>query len=188
MDSEPELESLMLEYQRGDLAAASSLVHRLSPQLHRFFGFQGTSRREADDLLQETWLGVHEARHTYRPGAAVLPWVYAIARHIRVDHFRRTLRHNSKTQTFVRESAAAAQTGQPSVEHPDLEALLAELPDSQREVIAMLKVAGMSLEEVARATGSSVGSVKQKAHRAYEKLRKQFERLRKGSISGGADR
>ena len=35
----------------------------------------------------------------------------------------------------------------------------------------MLKVAGMSLEEVARATSSSVGSVKQKAHRAYETLR-----------------
>jgi RNA polymerase sigma-70 factor (ECF subfamily) len=38
-------------------------------------------------------------------------------------------------------------------------------------VIEMLKVTGMSLEEVARATSSSVGAVKQKAHRAYEKLR-----------------
>jgi RNA polymerase sigma-70 factor (ECF subfamily) len=54
---------------------------------------------------------------------------------------------------------------------PDLEALLAQLPESQREVVAMLKISGMSLEEVARATSSSVGSVKQKAHRAYEKLR-----------------
>ena len=35
----------------------------------------------------------------------------------------------------------------------------------------MLKVSGLSVEEVARATGSSAGSVKQKAHRAYEKLR-----------------
>ena len=53
----------------------------------------------------------------------------------------------------------------------DLETLLAPLPESQREVIEMLKVEGMSLEEVARATSSSVGSVKQKAHRAYKKLR-----------------
>jgi RNA polymerase sigma-70 factor (ECF subfamily) len=35
----------------------------------------------------------------------------------------------------------------------------------------MLKVEGMSLEEIARAMSSSVGSVKQKVHRAYEKLR-----------------
>jgi RNA polymerase sigma-70 factor (ECF subfamily) len=38
----------------------------------------------------------------------------------------------------------------------------------------MLKIAGMSLEEVARATSSSVGSVKQKAHRGYEKLREHL--------------
>ena len=45
------------------------------------------------------------------------------------------------------------------------------LRDNGCEVITMLKISGMSLEEVARATSSSVGSVKQKAHRAYEKLR-----------------
>lgn len=38
----------------------------------------------------------------------------------------------------------------------------------------MLKVEGLSLEEVARATSSTVGSVKQKAHRAYKKLRQAF--------------
>ena len=53
----------------------------------------------------------------------------------------------------------------------DLETLLAPLSDSEREVILMMKVAGMSLEDVARATSSSVGSVKQKVHRAYGKLR-----------------
>jgi RNA polymerase sigma-70 factor (ECF subfamily) len=45
-------------------------------------------------------------------------------------------------------------------------------------VIEMLKVAGMSLEEVARATSASVGSVKQKAHRAYEKLRERMSAMR----------
>jgi RNA polymerase sigma-70 factor, ECF subfamily len=66
---------------------------------------------------------------------------------------------------------AAAPSAAESGKTPDLETLLAPLPASQREVIEMLKFAGMTLEEVARATSSSVGSVKQKAHRAYEKLR-----------------
>ena len=39
----------------------------------------------------------------------------------------------------------------------------------------MLKVGGLSLEEVARATSSTVGAVKQKAHRAYERLRKLLQ-------------
>jgi RNA polymerase sigma-70 factor (ECF subfamily) len=72
-------------------------------------------------------------------------------------------------------------------DHGDgLIALLAPLSESQREVIAMLKVAGMSLEEVARATSSSVGSVKQKVHRAYKKLRETMSAagFRKGQSGG----
>ncbi len=164
------LESLMARYQQGDSSAATALVNRLSPQLYRFFAVQVVSRRDADDLLQETWLRIHEVRHTYRPGEPLSPWLYAIARHIRVDHFRRAVR----TEIHTRDLAAAAMppvSPPPPAGAPDLDSLLAALPDSQREVIVMLKVAEMSLEEVARATRSSVGSVKQKAHRAYEKLR-----------------
>jgi RNA polymerase sigma-70 factor (ECF subfamily) len=49
----------------------------------------------------------------------------------------------------------------------------------------MLKVSGMSLEEVARATRSSVGSVKQKAHRAYDKLRKGLASIGMAKARGG---
>jgi RNA polymerase sigma-70 factor (ECF subfamily) len=188
MHSESGLESLMLAYQQGDLAAATDLVKRVSPQLHAFFAMQGTSRSEADDLLQETWLRVHQARHTYRRGAALLPWLYAIARHIRVDHFRSTVRHQSRAQTFVRETTTSVNPAQASANTPDLDVLLRTLPQSQREVIAMLKGANMSLEEVARATGCSVGSVKQKAHRAYEKLREQLENVRKRAVGGSVTR
>jgi len=179
MDSDASLESLMAGYQQGDFAAATALVNRLSAQLHRFFLVQFVSRRYADDLLQETWLRIHEVRHTYHPGQPVLPWLYAIARHIRVDHYRKAQRSEIREQSLD-ESGDIPQTagaGAGSARTPDLEALLATLPESQREVIAMLKVSGMSLEEVARATSSSVGSVKQKAHRAYERLRERLNQL-----------
>jgi len=54
--------------------------------------------------------------------------------------------------------------------------LLEKLPASQREVLLMLKVSDMSLEEVARATSSTVGAIKQKAHRAYDRLREIIEK------------
>ncbi len=171
--SSSDLEVLMVRYQQGDFSAATALVHRLSPQLHRFFVVQFANGGDADDLLQETWLRIHKVRHTYRAGEPVLPWLYAIARHIRVDQYRKVSRRSAREQPLE---------GTPEVPLPprsggtlDLEALLAPLPASQREVIEMLKVAGMTLEEVARATSSSVGSVKQKAHRAYEKLRQCME-------------
>jgi RNA polymerase sigma-70 factor, ECF subfamily len=183
MRANSDLELLMAQYQRGDLSAATLLIHRISPQLHRFFVAQLVSRSEADDLLQETWLRIHKVRHTYRPGEPVLPWFYAIARHVRVDHFRKAIRTSRREQRLEEISSVAATVPADSAHRrDDLAALLAPLSDSQREIIEMLKVAGMSLEEVARATSSSVGSVKQKVHRAYKKLREKLgsTELKKG--------
>lgn len=168
----------MSAYQRGDSAATAALIRQVSPLLLRFFMSQCGSRPEAEDLLQDTWLQIHKARHTHRPGEPVLPWIYAIARHVRVDGYRRSYRVRSREQAMfpLPEPSAGVSTPAPAL---DFDAMVAVLPESQREVVSMLKVSGMSLEEVARATASSVGAVKLKAHRAYEKLR---------SVLGGADR
>src|SRR6266568_532579 len=87
-----DLDRWMERYQQADPAAPAALVGALSPALLRFFKSQVASREQADDLLQETWLRIHRVRHTYRPGEPVLPWVYAIARRVRVDGYRRTRR------------------------------------------------------------------------------------------------
>ncbi len=167
---QPPLESLMEAYQNGDGEAANLLIESASPALHRYLAVHTGDRRHADDLLQDVWLRVHRARHTYRPGEPVLPWLYAVARHVRIDGYRR--RH------FERREAALDGVPDPVAPEPaqqrsgpGLEYLLGSLPESQREVISLLKISGLSLEETARVTRSSVGSVKQKAHRAYEKLR-----------------
>lgn len=173
MQPAAELEQLMVRYQQGDAEAVTVLIQRLSPQLHRFFLAQFVSRRYADDLLQETWLRIHQARHTYRAGEPVLPWLYALARNVRVDHYRKARRREDREQQVEVLPEMAAP--EPPSRGPDVQAMLRELPESQREVLVMLKVSGMSIEEVARATASSAGSVKQKAHRAYEKLRRLYE-------------
>jgi RNA polymerase sigma-70 factor, ECF subfamily len=171
MDAHENLEELMALYQQGDLDAATALIHSISPKLYRFFAAQAVSRLEADDLLQETWLRIHKVRHTYRAGEPVIAWFYAIARHVRVDHYRKamrtTLRELELDETAGTAEAAAGRSD-------ELDALLAPLSSGEREVLEMLKVEGLSLEEVARATSSTVGSVKQKAHRAYKKLREAF--------------
>jgi len=164
-------------YQAGDSAAVTALVAEVSPKLHRFFMAQSASRRDADDLLQETWLRIHRVRHTYRPGEPVLPWFYAIARRVRIDHYRKASRTTARERPLEEVSDLSAAIPPEDAHGEDLETLLAPLSDSQREVIRMLKVAGMSLEEVARATSCSVGSVKQRVHRAYGKLRDKMSAM-----------
>lgn len=166
-----ELETLMSGYQSGDHAAARLLIERVTPLLHRYFLIHAADRRYADDLVQETWMRVHKARHTHRRGEPVLPWIFAIARHTSLDAYRKARRievHERQVDSLPERpprNPGSAANG------PDLDVMLGSLPKTQREVIVMLKILGMTIEEVARATSSSAGSVKQKAFRAYKKLR-----------------
>lgn len=167
-----ELQRLMSGYQQADREAAAKLVERVSPMLLRFLAGPLQTRAYAEDMLQECWLRIHRSRHTYRPGTPVLPWFFAIARYTRIDAYRRR-RQIDANELAVEDlsTSGAGQSALPDAADTDLWRLVGQLPPSQQEVIQMLKVTGLSLEEVARATGSSVGSVKQKAHRAYQKLR-----------------
>src|ERR1700734_4390655 len=92
MEGSPAIEDLMVRYQQADETAARALVEQLSPQLYRFFAAQLGNADDASDMLQDAWLRIHRVRHTYRPGEPLLPWVYAIARRVRVDSYRKRRR------------------------------------------------------------------------------------------------
>ncbi len=158
------LEEAMVRYQGGDEAGLETLVRDVGPRLQSIFR-GGVPDGEVEELVQETWFQVHRSRYTWRPGEMLLPWVYSIARHVRSRSYRKRTR---RAEVALDERIC---TPTPELSY-GFEQLLSELPESQREVLILMKVEGRSLEEVAAATGGTVGSVKQKAHRAYEKLRK----------------
>jgi RNA polymerase sigma-70 factor (ECF subfamily) len=169
-----ELRNLMAQYQAANPAALDELVRRISPPLLRYFARSRFGRNDAEDLLQDCWVRIHRARHTYRSSEPVMPWIYAIARHTRLDAYRKRRRLESREVLVasVPEDLHRASPLEAPIEQDGFDRLIAGLPDAQREVLIMLKVSGMSLEEVARATSSTVGAVKQKAHRAYVALRR----------------
>ena len=162
----------MLLYQQSNNEAASVLIHQLSTPVFRFFLSQVRDRSHAEDLLQDFWLRIHHARHTYRPGEPVMPWIYAVARRVQIDGYRRRSRiskHELPSEQLPEAPASATQSRTHNVAD-----LLKHLPPAQRQAVLLLKVAGLSLEETARTMGTSVGAVKQKAHRAYKTLRQFF--------------
>lgn len=173
---EAELPPLMVRYQQGDPTAVDELVRLISGMLMQFLGAFGLSRADTEDLFQECWIRIHNSRHTYRPPEPVLPWIFAIARHTRLDGYRRRRRRETREVLVSSPPDLVAPVhDEAELDHREFHRMLESLPESQREVIFMLKVTGMSLEEVARATASTVGAIKQKAHRAYEKLRVVLE-------------
>src|ERR1700757_1083536 len=142
-----DLDRWMERYQQADPEAPAALVGALSPALLRFFKSQGGSRELADDLLQETWLRIHRVRHTYRTGEPVLPWIYAIARRVRIDGYRR-MRRITLHEIAMEVPPEQPVQGEARSPASAFDALVAALPESQREVVTMLKVGGLSLEEV----------------------------------------
>jgi RNA polymerase sigma-70 factor (ECF subfamily) len=179
-----DLEQLMARYQNGDSVAAERLIGQLAGRLYSFFAAQSGSRAEAGDMTQEAWLRIHRVRHTYRPGEPVLPWIYAIARRVRIDNYRKRRRIQSReiaTDVLPAAPAPARESG----DEPSFADLVAPLPVSQREALTLLKVNGLSIEEVARATASTPGAVKQRIHRAYERLRCLLQRQTPAAEPGG---
>lgn len=174
---EEELRQLMIRYQQADPEAVEELVTRLSPALYRFLAGPYLDCSDVEDLLQECWIRIHRSRQTYRPSEPLLPWIFAIARHARLDGYRRRTRRRTR-EVLVADVPETPSSSLPlpqkSLPSASIEKSVNALPPAQREVIMMLKVSGMSLAEVARATASTTGAVKQKAHRAYRKLREML--------------
>jgi hypothetical protein len=82
---------------------------------------------------------------------------------VRVDNYRKRRRIGSRECAVeVLPEHAASKCGEANL--PAFEELIASLPENQREVLTMLKVNELSLEEVAHATSSTVGALKQPAN------------------------
>lgn len=165
------IESLMEAYQQSDEQAFAELVRRLSPQLRSFLLGPHVTRRHADDVLQEFWLRIHQGRHSYKAGRPLLPWIYAIARNSRTDLYRRMARTEPYQDGDADLTPDPRSLARSAEARSDLQALMANLPKRQREVVMLLKVRGLTLNEAAQVTGSSVAATKQMAHRAYINLR-----------------
>jgi RNA polymerase sigma factor (sigma-70 family) len=175
--------ALMARYCDGEAGAFRELYGWLAPRLLAYLrGFTG-EHAAAEDLLQVTFMKVHQARAAYVRGANPIPWIYVIARRSCLDELRRRKRGRVRLQAARREQqdATAHLTGVAESRVPDdmpddadpgpAMAALEVLPPSQRDALLLTKVHGRSLVEAAVLTGATVGAIKQRVHRAYLTLR-----------------
>jgi RNA polymerase sigma-70 factor (ECF subfamily) len=186
-------ESLMAAYCQGDMEAFDRLFSMLSPYVHGFFRRSFRSDTLADDLMQITFLKLHQARDQYRQGEPLRPWLFAIAARVRLDEYRRNGRMGTDAEDGVDEAGArlAAEVngcnGAPAFEQAEVVKRVREaldrLPQSQRVIVHMHRYVGLTFSEIGQALGLSPGAVKLRAFRAYEQLRKQLRPLLDGSAA-----
>lgn len=171
--TEGELASLMADYQRGDAAAFDSLYRALRPRLAGYLVFLSRDRRRLDDLLQETFLQIHRSRGTYRPGRPVVPWAFAIARHVflaEARQFGRRQRHEAVLTESPPEIRVLAEA-EGLADRDRLQQALRRLPADQTEAMMLNQVWGFTFAEIGAMLGVSSVTAKVRSFRGIRRLR-----------------
>ena len=168
----------MLAYRQGDAEAFETLYGRHKGPLYRFVLRSVRERGQAEELYQEIWMRVIEARGRYTVQAKFSTWLYAIAHHRLVDHWRR--RGLQLVDLEGADTAAhRAYEPEPRAEGREdlrrLAAALAALPELQRETFLLHEEGGMTLAEIAATTGSTGEAVKSRLRYALVRLRKAMD-------------
>jgi len=172
-------EQLMLAYRKGDAGAFEALYRRHKGGLYRFVLRSVRERATAEELYQEIWMRVIEARGRYVVEAKFSTWLYTIAHHRLVDHWRK--RGLTLVSMEDEEAAGSEPPGDAGYEPQQrLEAkqglerfarALAALPPVQREAFLLHEEAGMSVADIAAATGAGGEAVKSRLRYALSKLK-----------------
>jgi RNA polymerase sigma-70 factor, ECF subfamily len=148
------------------------------PRIHDFFRYRVGPGAIAEDLTSLTFEKAWAARHQYRRDLAAFgTWLYAIARNVAHDHYRRGRRH--EPLEAAAEVAAHGPTPEDLAversEHERLARLLETLPDREREVIALKYGAGLTNRAVAKMTGLTESNVGTIVFRTVRELRARWE-------------
>lgn len=123
------------------------------------------SRADAEDVAQEALIRAYVRWNAFDSRGAGA-WVASVAGNLAIDKHRRRARRRQAPQPEASTDGATH-----AVERLALRSVLARLPKRQREVIVLRYLADMSEEDVAKALGVSVNSVKTHASRGFTRLR-----------------
>jgi RNA polymerase sigma-70 factor, ECF subfamily len=165
---------LMERAREGDREAFHTLFKEVGPLITRFLRRRLSDYSEIEDICQEAMIAVYKSRHTYQPQRPFEPWLFAIIRKVTGEHFRLE-RQRLGFQVQVAELPEISSAGGSSNDL-ELREALQQLSPTQMEALGLTKVVGLSVEEAARRTGTSVGSMKVRVHRAYQSLKRSLLR------------
>jgi RNA polymerase sigma-70 factor (ECF subfamily) len=166
-----DLRELMRAYQQGRFEAVDDLYAALAPVLRRYLIAHVRDGARADDLVQDVFLQLHRARHTYDPAYPVTPWAMAIARHVwlmdRRTRARRPWAPEDVTEMEVPSRGEAAAYAVKA----DVRRALGQVAPSRRDAVVQHHVWGHSFKQIAEKAGITETAAKLRSSRGMAQLR-----------------
>ena len=173
---------LVTGYINGCERSLAVLVERHKLKIFNFIYSKVFDRDIAEDIFQDTFIKVIRTlkRGVYQEEGKFLPWVMRISQNLVIDHFRKSNRipiFESKDNFDIFQiigddipNVESSMINKQVVE--DLQKLITELPDDQREVLIMRLYKDMSFKEIAESTGVSINTALGRMRYAVINIRK----------------
>jgi RNA polymerase sigma-70 factor (ECF subfamily) len=188
------VQALLQACASGDPAAFRALFERFEPLLTRFFVHLLGSREDAEEAVVDTFVRVWRGAAAYRGEARARTWLYRIAHHLALDALRRRQRrpradvallpgeeHDDRlaAETEATDPAAMIVAGfERQQDRQILHRALALLSPTDRTLIGLFYFEGWSHVQISAVQGESLPRVKGLLHRARQRLKTHFLRLR----------
>jgi RNA polymerase sigma-70 factor, ECF subfamily len=165
------LRELMRAYQSGRFEAFDDIYASIAPVLRRYLLSQARDVAKADDLLQETFLQMHRARHTYDPSLPLMPWAMAISRHVwLMDRRTRSRRPWAPDDVAAMEWPVQGEAAS-FAERSDLRRALGKVAPGRRDAVIQHHLLGFSFKEIASRAGIAETAAKLRSSRGIAQLR-----------------
>ena len=176
-DPRPDVE-LVRALNAGDVSAFDALYYRYRDWVvrlaHRFTG----NGDDALDVLQETFSYLFRKFPGFVLTASMTTFLYPVVKNLSIAARKKRTRQAQLPDDASRPDPAAPKPIDYDRQRRELSAVLAALPEGQREVVLMRFVDGMSLIEIGEALGVPEGTVKSRLHNAVAALRKDERTVR----------
>ncbi len=173
---------LVSSYLDGSEYALEQLINRHQLQIINFINFKINDRDTSEDLFQDTFIKVIRTLKSgaYNEEGKFLPWVMRIAHNLVIDHFRKSNRiptvgkkEDFDIFQFISDKSPNAESTLVQEQVlKDLQKLIQELPEDQKEVLIMRLYRDMSFKEIAENTNVSINTALGRMRYAIINLRK----------------
>lgn len=181
---------LIKAFKEGGASALEELISRYKGPLYAYLLRLARDRDAADDILQDVFVKVIKKLGAYGEEDKFSAWLYTVAHHAVMDHFRAGSRRREDSLYAAdgdqRPLADTLASREPSPEDAfasaeqagALEAAFGKLSPEQREVFLLRHYSELSFKEIADILKVPIGTVLARMSRALAKMRKEGDALR----------
>lgn len=168
---------LMKAIQKGNMVSFNEMVDRYKDRLMNVVSRMLSSREEAEDIVQETFVRVYLHRQSFNFKHCFSTWIYTICLNLARNELRRRKKFKfyDITEMEGNEKEFAVDPKIPTGLTEQLSRSVKELPEKYREAFLLRDVQEMPYEEVAKVLDVPLGTVKSRVNRARLMLRDKLQ-------------